>query len=157
MNEEFDKTMWEEYLIPGTDTLKNNFNITDKAELKEKEKLEVRKTLAKIYLKPVKGNFDMNHLLEIHKNIFSSIYPFAGVLRKCTMQKNTVFCDPTEIENQLQVTLDEMNKEFECNIYSIEEFAFKLARYYYTLIYIHPLREGNGRSIRVFILSLIHI
>lgn len=155
MTEEESKIRWEEYLIPGTDILKNNLGIINKEELKEQEKIIVRKKLAYLYLKPIEGNFDIEHLLNIHKFIFNEIYPFAGEFRTCTMQKNTMFLNPDQIENYLKETLNEMNNVFNQDISSIQEFAFKLGSYYYDLIYIHPFREGNGRTIRTFIRDFV--
>ena len=146
-----DQVNWDSYLIPGTETLKNKLGIKNKEELKDLEKIIVRKKLAYLYLKPIQGNFDMEHLLKIHKFIFDEIYPFAGELRTCSMQKNTVFCNPKHIEENLINALNELNEEFQSEIYSTTEFAFKLAKHYYNLIYIHPSREGNGRTIRTFI------
>ncbi|MBR6690371.1 MAG: hypothetical protein IKL65_03470 [Bacilli bacterium] len=84
---------WNEYLIPGTDILKNKLGITNMDELKEAEKTIVRKKLAYLYLKPIEGNFDVKHLLDVHRFIFEDIYPFAGEFRNCTLQKDIhVFC-----------------------------------------------------------------
>lgn len=155
MNDIQDQVNWDSYLIPGTETLKNKLGIKNKEELKELEKIIVRKKLAYLYLKPIQGNFDMEHLLKIHKFIFDEIYPFAGELRICSMQKNTVFCNPKDIEENLINALNELNEEFEAEIYSTTEFAFKLAKHYYNLIYTHPFREGNGRTIRTFIRDFV--
>lgn len=155
MNQIEDQIKWDEYLIQDTNVLKNKLGITNNEELKEKERLIVRKKLAYLYLRPIEGNFDINHLLDIHKYIFEDIYPFAGELRTCSMQKNTMFCNPNEISSTLINILNEMNNEFNKDISSITEFAFKLGKYYYDLIYIHPFREGNGRTIRSFIRDFV--
>ena len=150
-----DQEKWDEYLIPGTDILKNKLNIEDKEELKELEKILTRRTLAELYLEPVEGNFDNDHLREIHRRIFKDIYPFAGDYRICTMQKTSMFCNPEDIPKILQEILIQMNQEFSSDIFSISDFAFKLGKYYYDLIYVHPFREGNGRSIRTFIREFV--
>jgi len=152
MNEIEDQIKWNEYLIPGTEVLKNKLGITDSDQLKEKEKLIVRKKLTYLYLKPIEGNFDINHLLEIHRFIFDEIYPFAGKIRTCSLQKDIhVFCNPEDIKVNLESLLHKMNEEFDhSEIYSPQEFAFRLGKYYYEILYIHPFREGNGRSIRAF-------
>ena len=152
MSEIEDQIKWNEYLIPGTEILKNNLGIINKEQLKETEKNIVRKKLAYLYLKPINGSFDKEHLLKTHKFIFDEIYPFAGKLRTCTIQKDIhVFLEPENIEKSLSDTLKRMNEEFDNNeIYSIQDFAFRLGKFYYELIYIHPFREGNGRSIRTF-------
>ena len=155
INQEEDKIKWETYLIPGTDVLKNNLGITNKDKLKEIEYGIVRKKLAYLYLKPIEGNFDTEHLLNVHKFIFEDIYPFAGNFRTCSMQKTTMFCNPDEISKSLKEVLDEMNIEFSKDIHDKTDFAFKLARFYYDLIYIHPFREGNGRTIRSFIRDFV--
>ncbi|MBE6138961.1 MAG: hypothetical protein E7174_00445 [Firmicutes bacterium] len=152
MNRIEDEIRWNEYLITGTEVLKNKLNIVDKEKLKKIEREIVRKKLAYLYLNPIKGNFDKEHLLNVHKFIFDEIYPFAGQIRTCTLQKDIhEFCKPEEIENNLKLVLHQMNEEFDnSDIYSIQEFAYKLGKYYYEIQYIHPFREGNGRSVRSF-------
>lgn len=155
INETEDQIKWDEYFIPGTNILKNKLGIADKDKLKEEEYRIIRKKLAYIYLKPLKGNFDTEHLLNLHKFIFEDIYEFAGQFRTCTMQKKTVFCNPDQIQKSLKEVLDEMNIEFSQDITYQPDFAFKLARYYYDLIYVHPFREGNGRTIRAFLRDFV--
>lgn len=155
INETEDQIKWDEYFIPGTDVLKNNLGITDKEKLKETEYGIIRKKLAYLYLKPLEGNFNLEHLLNLHRFIFEDIYPFAGQFRTCSMQKKTMFCNPDEIPKTLKEVLDEMNIEFSKDIEYESEFAFKLARFYYDLIYVHPFREGNGRTIRVFLRDFV--
>ena len=140
---------WDDYLIEETDVLKNTLGITNKEELHEKEKAITRKSLAKIYLKPVCKTFDDKDLKNLHKEIFKDIYPFAGELRLCPLGKNhTMFCEPTQIENKLNETLDKLNNIPDIN--SVYELAFFIAPIYHELIMVHPFREGNGRTIRVF-------
>lgn len=140
---------WESYFIDGTDTLKNNLNINDSDKLKEVERFITTEQLALLYLEPVLGNFDSSHLKEIHRRIFEPIYPFAGTYRTCSLAKVGEFCEPKYIDERLKSVLKQMNNDFE-NINSFDEFAFKLADYYFEIIWIHPFREGNGRSIRTY-------
>lgn len=81
--DEIDLINWNNYLISGTNVLKNKLGITNEEELKEKEKSIVKRKLAYLYLQPMKGNFDIEHLQKIHKFIFNDIYAFAGELRNC--------------------------------------------------------------------------
>lgn len=156
MNEIEDQIKWDEYLIEGTNTLKNKLNITDPDKLKEAESLIVRKKLAYLYLNPIEGDFDKNHLCTIHNFIFNEIYYFAGELRNCSMQKETMFMLPDDINKNLELVLKQMNEDFDNNeINSVAEFAFKLAPHYYNLVYVHPFREGNGRCIRTFIRDFV--
>ncbi len=145
---------WDDYLIPGTDVLKNNLNINDKDKLREVEKNITRKTLTKAYLKPTCKFFDSQELKSLHKDIFGNIYPFAGEFRLCTLGKDSsAFCPPQYIERNLNEILTNMNNLPSIN--SPQEFAFYIAPFYHDLIMIHPFREGNGRTIRVFIREFV--
>lgn len=145
---------WDDYLIPGTDVLINNLNITNKDELIEAEKNITRKTLTKAYLKPTCKLFDSQELKSLHKDIFGKIYPFAGKFRLCTLGKDySAFCPPEYIERNLKEILENMNKIHAIN--SPQELAFYIAPFYHDLIMIHPFREGNGRTIRVFIREFV--
>ena len=61
------KDNWEDYFIEGTNVLKNKFNIIDEGELEKKEKEITLKKLSYLNLFPIKGNFDEEHLRQIHK------------------------------------------------------------------------------------------
>lgn len=144
-----EKDHWDDYLIPGTNILSNKLNITNRNDLIEAEKLITRKTLAKRYLKPKCKFFNAQELKDLHKDIFGSIYPFAGEFRLCTLGKDrSAFCDPAYIENNLNEILTELNNLPHIN--SLQELAFYIAPFYHDLIMVHPFREGNGRTIRVF-------
>lgn len=149
-----EKDYWDDYLIEGTDVLKNNLNVTDKNELKDIERTITRTKIAALYLNPICKNFDIEDLKSIHKFVFERIYPFAGEIRLCTLGKDrTSFCDPKHIENDLNQILRDLNNI--PNITSINELAFFIAPYYHDLIMVHPFREGNGRTIRIFIREFI--
>lgn len=60
--DEIDLINWNNYLISGTNVLKNKLGITNEEELKVKEKAIVKRKLAYLYLQPMKGNFDIEHL-----------------------------------------------------------------------------------------------
>ena len=79
--------MSDPYLYPGTTVLINHFNIRDQAKLDSKERRETLKTLKGLYDNPVKGEFDLAHLLEIHRRVFAPVYPFAGEIRRIEMVK----------------------------------------------------------------------
>lgn len=148
------KDHWANYLIEGTNVLKNNLGITNKNKLLEAERQITKKSLALIYLNPVCTNFDIENLKKVHKEIFKNIYPFAGEFRLCTLGKeNTAFSLPENIEKNLNEILTKLNNIPDIN--SISELAFHIAPLYHDMIIIHPFREGNGRTIRVFFREFI--
>lgn len=110
-----------------------------------------------------KFSFDINSYLNLHRKLFSTVYPFAGELRdefiykSCEpfLNRKTPFCLPENIGNCLKNTL----KDMECKIYTIdtrEELVRFLSYYYGELNMIHPFREGNGRTLRTYLLLMVN-
>ena len=142
---------WESYFYAGTNVLKNHLGITDASLLCEKE---IELTFARqveLIENPIEGDFDAEHLKNIHYYLFQDIYPFAGQYRIVNIEKNHYgFADYRVIQEKLDRELELMHQSSHA-ISSKYEFACHLARYYSELLAIHPFREGNGRSIREFI------
>ena len=146
---------WDDYLIEGTNVLKNKFNITTKEELSVKEQENIIVKLTLLHLEPIANECSFKVLKEIHKNIFDDVYYFAGEVRTCTLSKNGYnFLEPEKIEDEANLIIEEYKNKID-NVNSIGELAFVLAPFYYDLIRIHPFREGNGRTIREFLREVV--
>ena len=145
---------WDAYFYPDTNVLKNKKGIMDKEKLREVEAEITFEKLVELYENHIEGNFDKKHLCDIHRFLFDSIYDWAGDYRTVLMQKNTIFAEAHEINNLLDLACKEMNEEF-VNISTKEKLSTLIAKYYIRLMYIHPFREGNGRSIREFIREFV--
>ena len=90
----------------------------------------------------------------IHKFLFQDLYSWAGEFRKVNISKGNPFCLYTYIEEQLKKLFTELKKEAYLSLLPQEELASRLAYYLGELNAIHPFREGNGRSQRIFIMEL---
>lgn len=152
-NNDADK-LWESYFYPNSDVLKNKLNITDYDELKEKEAEVSFERLVELYDRPIVGNFDVQHLKDIHRYLFGDIYDWAGEYRYVNMQKQTGFTDYKNIDEYLSGELQLMHEEFG-QVTNESSFAAFLATYYAQLLTIHPFREGNGRSSREFLREFV--
>ena len=142
---------WEAYFIEGTDVLKNNLDITNKEQLKEKETEITFNKLVELHESPLDLGYGKEQYKAIHYYLFSDIYPFAGKYRTVYMQKNNSYFAPVEeIDGRLNQTFEMMEEESN-KINSLFSFAVFLATYYTELLNIHPFREGNGRTTREFI------
>ena len=145
---------WKEYFYPGSNVLINNFNIKNREELKEVEATTTFERLLELKTSTVDGNIDKNRLNSIHKYIFEDIYPFAGEYRKVNMLKEKgsflFIKTPNDIDENLNSLFEEINDMLK---YCHDETTFCtiLTRLYTALIFIHPYREGNGRTIREFL------
>ena len=124
--------------------LENKLNITDQAELARAEE-KISKTRAKKmfetgYLDTLKpGTFET--LKIIHKYLFEEIYEFAGQLRKVNIAKgNFRFTPLTYLEEAIK-NIEKMPQS------TYEEIIEK----YVEMNIVHPFREGNGRSTRIWL------
>ena len=157
---------WDSYFIEGTNVLKNKLGITDYDELEKAEKIITADKLRYLIENPIENpTYDKRHLKTIHQYLFEDIYDFAGKYRTVNMAigRNDVvgpiskgsysinsFVLAPMIDYQLDKAFDRVNNEIDYSR-NINEYSEALARFYATLIHIHPFREGNGRTSREFI------
>lgn len=95
-------------------------------------------------------NFDLPSLLSLHGHLFQDIYTFAGKIQDVQLMKgSTRFCQAQYITSECQHLFRDLMIEQHWK--SIEEAADRLAYFKSELNIIHPFREGNGRTIRLFI------
>lgn len=147
---------WESYFYPGTNVLINHLGITDFEELKQQEIDISFEKLVELQENPIEGNFDCEHLNNIHRYIFGGIYPFAGMYRTVDVTKvgSFYFVPAREIPKSLPIVLEEMHHDF-ANCHSLDSYAAFIAEFYYDILTVHPYREGNGRTIREFIREFV--
>lgn len=149
---------WDsKYCYPNSFVLINNLGIMDKETLSEAER---RITLIRIYdagKMPLKGNFDLKHLQRIHKFIFREIYFWAGQLRTVNIAKGNQFCNCMYIEPGFNSIYEKLVKDQFLLTVPPDMICEKLAFYLGEINVIHPFREGNGRTQRVFIQYLAQV
>lgn len=124
--------------------LENKLNPTNEADLAREEE-RISKTKAKElfetgYLDNLEaGTFET--LRKIHKYLFEDIYSFAGEVRKENIAKgNFRFVPLLYINNALE------------NIEKMPQSNFdEIIEKYVEMNIVHPFREGNGRSTRIWI------
>ena len=94
--------------------------------------------------------FTVETFTELHRHLFQDIYSFAGEIRDVNMSKgNTRFCQMQFIDVELTRFFKELAGEPEWP--NLDMAAQRLAYFKSELNMIHPFREGNGRTIRLFI------
>lgn len=98
------------------------------------------------------GKCDMQHFLSIHEYLFQDIYYFAGKLRDVPMEIDsvTVFTGPNQLPVKLKKFFDNLKRENNLKGLSKENFIERMAEYLTDINILHPFREGNGRTKRVF-------
>ena len=143
------------YCYPGTNVLRNKLNIQDLDILHEAERDYSSIRQVELYKKGITGDFSLKHLCSIHRQLFQDIYSWAGELRTVDISKGTIFCLVPFIEEQFAFLYRKLIKEnFLKDITDQKEMAEKLAYYLGEINMIHPFREGNGRTQRIYIEQL---
>lgn len=87
----------------------------------------------------------------MHKQIFGDIYEWAGKVRNVNTAKGNMFCDCRFVEDMAEELFSELEKENYLQSCYTEEMADRLAYYLSEINALHPFREGNGRTQRLFI------
>ena len=143
------------YCYPGTNVLRNKLNIQDLDILHEAERDYSSIRQVELYKKGITGDFSLKHLCSIHRQLFQDIYSWAGELRTVDISKGTISCLVPFIEEQFAFLYRKLRKEnFLKDITDQKEMAEKLAYYLGEINMIHPFREGNGRTQRIYIEQL---
>ena len=97
---------------------------------------------------------DFAEILLIHKQLFKGVYDWAGKVRTVDIKKNAdgteFFLVVSKIPAAADYVFTELAKEDCLKNLDKATFVKRLAHYYDQLNYIHPFREGNGRTQRVF-------
>lgn len=138
------------YCYPGTQILINKFDIHDEQRLNAMER-EVSIVKAAVLSNKITGKFDLEHLKSIHRFLFEDIYSWAGQIRTVDIVKGNIFCLVQFIETQF-IDLYEKLKEdnFLEGESDIEYVSKKISFYLSELNVVHPFREGNGRTQRIY-------
>ncbi len=147
--EEYERA-WQAYFYPGTNVFINKLGIKDHDELEKREVEITFEKLVELYENPIRGEFDTEHLKDIHRYLFGDIYDWAGEFRNVYMKKaETYFASEENIAPYLDHDLALLNRDV-LNIKTKFDLAEFLAINYINIQHIHPFREGNSRTIREF-------
>ncbi len=125
-------------------TLENRLNITDSEELAREEERISKKKAAQLFDRKLLDTFDVGTfagLAAIHKYLFKDIFDFAGEIRTVNLAKGNFRFAPLIY---LQAALDNIDKMPQS---TFDEIIEK----YVEMNIVHPFREGNGRSIRIWL------
>jgi cell filamentation protein len=136
--------MSDPYVYPGTEVLRNKLDIRDKADL---ERVERRIVSDRASADIPKGKFDLDHLRAIHRHLFSPLYDWAGEVRIVEISKGgSQFQFTKYIETGMADIHRRLKAERFLKNKSPKVFAQKAAEILGDINYVHPFREGNGRT-----------
>ena len=124
--------------------LENKLGITSSAELAETEEKISKKKAAELFENGYLENLEAGTykaLAEIHRFLFGEIYEFAGKLREVNIAKGNFRFAPVMFLREAIGNIEKMPQS------SFGEIIEK----YVEMNVAHPFREGNGRSMRIWL------
>lgn len=128
--------------------LENKLGITESAELARIEEKISKKKALELFEMGFLDTFEIGTfkgLSQIHKYLFDEIYDFAGKIRSVNIAKGSFRFAPLMY---LEPALDNIGKMPQS---TIDEIIEK----YVEMNVAHPFREGNGRSTRIWLDSIL--
>lgn len=141
----------KKYCYPGSTVLKNKANITDRDKFAAFERDATHTRILEIRSKPVTGNFDYQHLKDIHKAVFQDVYAWAGQPRTVDIAKTNLFCRVMFLTDNANIIFGNIKKDGYLISADKDKTLQKLAEYMGDINALHAFREGNGRTLREFI------
>lgn len=138
------------YTDPATGVLINKLGLTTTTELHQAERDLTGLAILRLDAQPTHRTYDLVHLRSIHKVLFGDIYPWAGEIRTVGIAKGDPFCLPQHIESSAKAVFAELREENHLSDLKHEEFVDRFTHYFGEVNALHPFREGNGRTQRVF-------
>lgn len=151
---------WLSYLMPGTTVLRNVAELTDPAAVAIFERIVSADAEAKLHQDTARvHSFDQAHLDDIHQRLFGEVYPFAGQQRYVDTQKpgqtGEPFLHHAWIRTYTEAVIAQLRDEGNlADLHDPGQWADRAAYYQAALLHAHPYREGNGRTIRIWLEDL---
>lgn len=140
---------------PGTTVLVNKFDLHSQEELNAVEAALVTAKAMQWEETPQCAAFDFAHYKAIHKHLFGELYDWAGQIRTINIsKKGTCFCPAEELEQVGAAVFRRLRMENYFIGLPREQFIEDLVDFYERTNELHPFREGNGRTQRVFLSQL---
>jgi cell filamentation protein len=140
------------YVYPGTSTLRNRFHILDADRL---DYVERRFATERATQGIPKGNFDMKHLQAIHRHLFQDIYDWAGQIRTVEISKSG---SQFQFQRFIQTGMADVHRRLVQRNFlkalAAADFAREAGEIMGDVNYVHPFREGNGRTQMLYLSQL---
>lgn len=148
------------YLDKGTGVLRNLLGATTPKELQEVEPQIVFANQLELESVSIPRTNDMSEVLAIHEQLFKGVFDWAGQIRTVDIKKTDKDAEYFLLVGKIPAATDyvfaELARENYLKDLAQDVFVKRLAHYYDQLNYIHPFREGNGRTQRIFWTRVAH-
>jgi cell filamentation protein len=162
------------YVYRGTRCHINKFGILNPAALEKVVRCTTRLRAEAFKAHPIAGDFDLAHLQSIHRYLFQDVYDWAGELRLIDFGRSEEFFSKAEgaaveaarlpsdlspplpfvkaadIAGACRRLFEELARNGYLRGLDRPTFIEHGAQFLSDLYHIHPFRDGNGRTCRMF-------
>lgn len=159
--------MADSYVYPDSNVLVNKLGIRDQALLDAAERQATRTRLDGVKLSD-KQLYETSAAGQVHQQLFQDLYAWAGQQRTVNISKVTAFLSASQIGMGLQ----EVSRQLRSNApledlkglraavkagspAATAEVAARLAGPVAELNFVHPFRDGNGRTTRAYVDQIV--
>ena len=141
---------------PGTTVLINKLDLRDQTALDQAERISVTLHAAELEATTYTEPFTFDFYCSLHRDLFQDLYDWAGELRTINLsKKGTNFYHTDELLQYGEAKFQYLASEHDFQGLPKTELAEKIADFYHEINMLHPFREGNGRTQRLFFTLLI--
>lgn len=140
------------YLDPETGVLRNRFGIKNGEQL---DRIERENSFRRMLQDAPSGDFDLKHLQAIHRHLFQDVYEWAGQIRTVEISKGgSAFM----FRQYMERGMTDVHRRARDQNYLVgttqDQFAEVAAQIMGDVNYVHPFREGNGRTQLLYLKQL---
>lgn len=137
---------------PDYTVLRNTLNVRDAETL---ERIERRFVVQRISEGISKGRFDLEHLRTIHRHLFQDVYEWAGDVRSVEISKGG---NRFQFARYIETGMADIHRRLRArnllrNL-SGQSFCEQAGEILGDINYVHPFREGNGRTQLLYLRQL---
>lgn len=135
------------YTYFGTSVLCNKFNIRDSKQASQKEFELVAHRLLDLSQRPFEIHL-LSDICAVHQYLFGEMYAWAGKYRTVNLTKGQTSFMPRQAFASSEAYINALLAKYWQNDGTLVRVAHDLAAILDSLNYMHPFREGNGRTQR---------
>lgn len=140
----------------GTTVMINKLGLKSQTALDEVEAVAVTLHSAEIEGEGFDAPFTFDFYCNLHKRLFGDLYEWAGELRTVDLSKKGTFFYPAESLRRFgNAKFERLQELDEFRGLSRSQLIDEITDFYHELNMLHPFREGNGRTQRVFFTLLL--
>lgn len=142
------------------DILPNKLGITNQQELMGYEEKIVAEKIINLLKESEAFEPDLDYFKHIHKVLFEDLYDFAGQFRTVDIVKtdsNFPFCFALFLPSESERIFGDLKAKNYLKNLKKPDFIQGIADFSTELNALHPFREGNGRTSRMYLMIIAYL